>query len=253
MLSTAAVWLLLGLGLRPEPLPAAEGPITNPPGPTASCVLKPVSRPRREPTAPDPPPAPAATAAELLLPGQNSPGAGACLAAAVRAPAVGHIAPLLAPAPSTPTTAVGQSTTREWWTHTHTYGTRQPFGNLTGCNAVAAIQSEGRAAQAELMHVCAVPPHLQRGAPAAAAQVQHSRWPALLRGLPGLAVLPAGCCSTHRCCCWAESAGVARSRMPCSHTCCQCLPPPLMTPGQPQVQRAGWPLAGLVLAALWCC
>lgn len=98
MLSTAAVWLLLGLGLRPEPLPVAEGPITNPPGPTASCVLNPVSRPRREPTTLGPPPVLTAPAAELL-PGQNWPGAGACLEAAVRAPAVGDIAPVLAPTP----------------------------------------------------------------------------------------------------------------------------------------------------------
>lgn len=95
MLSTAAVWLLLGLGLSPMPLPAAEGPITNPPGPTASCVLNPVSMPRRPPV---PALLPAAAAAEL--PGQKQPGAAAALGGAMCAPAVAETAPLLLSEPA---------------------------------------------------------------------------------------------------------------------------------------------------------
>jgi hypothetical protein len=95
MLSTAAVWLLFGLGLSPMPLPAAEGPITNPPGPTASCVLNPVSMPRRPPL---PPLLPAAAAAEL--PGQKQPGAAAALEGAMCAPDVAERAPLLLSEPA---------------------------------------------------------------------------------------------------------------------------------------------------------
>jgi hypothetical protein len=90
MLSTAAVWLLLGLGLSPTP---AEGPITKPPGPTASCVLYPVSMPRL--VGPTRGTAPPLMLPAAQLPGQKSPGAGALLAGAVRAPAVAVTAPLL--------------------------------------------------------------------------------------------------------------------------------------------------------------
>jgi hypothetical protein len=111
MLSTAAVWLLLGRGRSPSPLPA--GPITKPPGPTASCVLNPVSMPLLN--APQGPPlllpavpAAAAAAAAVLLLGQKSPGG----AGALQVLLPGLVTVVAAPATPEPAPAFEESKER---------------------------------------------------------------------------------------------------------------------------------------------